>query len=101
MSFSSDEVNFLVYRYLQESGKKKVQLPTPQQNLNVAFLRFPTFCIHVWHRIPYITIQHQWSASPSGSTAEHITKRLAVYRSRDQYWGGWNGTKVGGKFKFN
>ena len=32
MSITSDEVNFLVYRYLQESGKKPASCPERQKN---------------------------------------------------------------------
>jgi transducin (beta)-like 1 len=38
MSFSSDEVNFLVYRYLQESGELKCLQAPPIRFANVKFL---------------------------------------------------------------
>ena len=46
MSIKSDEVNFLVYRYLLESGKAA---EIPQSRLSVCVcVRFPAFCFHVW-----------------------------------------------------
>lgn len=38
MSFSSDEVNFLVYRYLQESGELKCKQTPPIRFTNDKFL---------------------------------------------------------------
>ena len=43
MSFSSDEVNFLVYRYLQESGKNKFSMFSPVKLFFFKFLNFPGF----------------------------------------------------------
>lgn len=79
MSFSSDEVNFLIYRYLQESGKRKVvhicgPFAVPgihtQPEINVSFcFRVHTFGLHVWDRIAYLAKQHKWGVGAVGGIA--------------------------------
>lgn len=40
MSFSSDEVNFLVYRYLQESGKSKLPFTKHVSSFDIKTIHF-------------------------------------------------------------
>ena len=112
MSFSSDEVNFLVYRYLQESGKsdefrssfnlvkyhrvhlwchwvsimislwKRVSLVL----LKFDFNRFPALSLHFRHRIPHISVEYQWGPCSTRSSPVNHSERLTVHRSWNQCW---------------
>ena len=94
MSFSSDEVNFLVYRYLQESGKANGSMfifPVSYKDIInisplVCLCRLPAFCLHIWHWIAHISVQHQWGSRSPSSSPLHHTKRTSVHWGWDQCW---------------
>ncbi len=61
----------------------------PRSAFNNCFVfcnRFPTFCVHLWHRVSYFTIQHQWSFGTTGSSSVHHPEGFAIHRSWDQCW---------------
>lgn len=89
MSFSSDEVNFLVYRYLQESGKS-ADLDTDLSETHsfcrlCSISRLPSFRIHVRHRVAYLAEQHQWGCGAVGRSLDDAPEGAKVHRGRDQY----------------
>lgn len=120
MSISSDEVNFLVYRYLQESGKSWLSECScemhsfssfkehfkchishccsglsvtelwlrPTSQIICASSRLLPLSVHLWHREPHQSVQHQWSPGAPCCPHLHHPEGSAVCGGWSQHqWG--------------
>ena len=112
MSFTSDEVNYLIYRYLQESGKRNAKVPPKsdtQTQMNkiiitqinkmandckrIIILRtlFITFCrlqplgVRVRRGEPHQRDEHQRHTGAARRAPQRHPEGPAVHRGRDQH----------------
>ena len=87
MSISSDEVNFLIFRYLSENGEHLSHANGQQPLLIAPFStylshnnRFFPFCVHFRARVAGGEIQHR-SNRNSARRIDHIfAKGFGIYR---------------------